>query len=131
MNNAEHRSTEKCRNSEYVARHPLGCRQCAELRPSIRTLDFGQGFYTTTNKEQAVNFAVKVYDRSMREGNTPKGKFISIYEADYEKMKRELDILRFESADGEWLDWQAGYLPRSIINFLSNEEPQGSSLCSG
>jgi hypothetical protein len=21
-----------------------------ELRPSIRTLDFGQGFYTTTNK---------------------------------------------------------------------------------
>jgi len=76
-----------------------------ELRPSIRTLDFGHGFYTTTNKEQSVNFAVKVYDRSMREGNTRKGKFINIYEADYEKMKRELDILRFESADGEWLDF--------------------------
>jgi hypothetical protein len=76
-----------------------------ELRPSIRTLDFGQGFYTTTNKEQAVNFAVKVYDRSTREGAAPKGKLISIYEADYEKMKRELDILRFESADDEWLDF--------------------------
>ena len=65
-----------------------------ELRSSTRTLDFGAGFYTTTNKEQAVNFAVKVYTRSIREGNTPKGKFISVYEADYEKMKQELDILR-------------------------------------
>jgi len=44
-----------------------------ELRASTRTLDFGAGFYTTTNKEQAVNFAVKVYTRSIREGNTPRG----------------------------------------------------------
>jgi hypothetical protein len=29
-----------------------------ELRSSTRTLDFGAGFYTTTNKEQAVNFAI-------------------------------------------------------------------------
>jgi len=38
-----------------------------ELRPSTRTLDFGSGFYTTTNKEQAVNFAVKDYARSIFE----------------------------------------------------------------
>jgi hypothetical protein len=76
-----------------------------ELRPSIRTLDFGPGFYTTTNKEQAINFAVKVYDRSIRTGGIPKGKFISIYEADYEAMQRELDILHFESADEAWLDF--------------------------
>ena len=49
-----------------------------ELRFSIRTLDFGPGFYTITNKEQAVNFAIKVYDRSKRAGNVPKGRFISI-----------------------------------------------------
>jgi hypothetical protein len=54
-----------------------------ELRPSIRTLDFGPGFYTTTNKEQATNFAAKVYDRSIRLGGIPKGKFINIYEVDY------------------------------------------------
>ena len=76
-----------------------------ELRLSIRTLDFGPGFYTTTNKEQAVNFAVKVYNRSVREGNTPKGKFISIYEADYEKIKDELVLLHFGSANEEWLDF--------------------------
>jgi hypothetical protein len=76
-----------------------------ELRSSTRTLDFGAGFYTTTNKEQAVNFAVKVYTRSIREGNTPGGKFISVYEADCENMKQKLDILHFKSADEAWLDF--------------------------
>jgi hypothetical protein len=76
-----------------------------ELRSSTRTLDFGAGFYTTTNKEQAVNFAVKVYNRSIREGTTPKGKFISVYEMDYERRKQELDILHFKAADEAWLDF--------------------------
>ena len=76
-----------------------------ELRFSTRTLDFGAGFYTTTNREQAVNFAVKVYTRSIREGNTPRGKFISVYEVDYKKMKQEFDILHFKSADESWLDF--------------------------
>ena len=39
-----------------------------EIRLSVRTLDFGQGFYTTTNKEQAVDFAIKVYNRTSRTG---------------------------------------------------------------
>ena len=76
-----------------------------ELRSSARTLDFGSGFYTTTNKEQAETFAVKVYNRSIRAGETPKGRFISIYEADYEAMQNELDILRFESPNEEWFDF--------------------------
>jgi len=76
-----------------------------ELRSSARTLDFGSGFYTTTNKEQAEVFAVKVYNRSIRAGETPKGKFISVYEADYETMQKELDILRFESPSEEWFDF--------------------------
>ena len=76
-----------------------------EFRPSIRTLDFGPGFSTTTNKEQAENFAIKVYDRSIRSGDTTKGKYISIYEADYEEIQKELDVLRFKSADEEWFDF--------------------------
>jgi len=76
-----------------------------KLQVTTRTLDFGAGFYTTTSKEQAVNFAFKVYTRSVKEGNTPKGKFISIYEIDYEKMKQELDILHFKTADEAWLDF--------------------------
>jgi hypothetical protein len=76
-----------------------------KLQATTRTLDFGAGFYTTTSKEQAVNFALKVYIRSMREGNIPKGKFISIYEVDYEKMKQKLDTLYFKIADEVWLDF--------------------------
>ena len=76
-----------------------------ELRPSIRTLDFGPGFYTTTKNEQAVNFTVKVYYRSIRAGDIPKGKFISIYEVDYETLQKELDALRFDSADETWFDF--------------------------
>jgi len=45
-----------------------------ELRTSTRTLDLGSGFYITTNKEQTETFAVKVYNRSIRTGETPKGK---------------------------------------------------------
>ena len=76
-----------------------------ELRSSTRTLDFGAGFYTTTNKEQAINFAVKVYNRSIRVGDTPQGKFVSVYEVNYEAMQKELDILRFESPSEEWFDF--------------------------
>jgi len=76
-----------------------------EIRPSIRTLDFGPGFYTTTNKEQAINFAVKVYERSIRTDDAPKGKFISIYDIDYEEMKKELDIMYFKSPDEAWFDF--------------------------
>jgi len=76
-----------------------------QLIPSARTLDFGLGFYTTTNKGQAENFAIKVYDRSIRSGSTPKGKFISIYDADYKAIESELDVLRFDSTDETWFDF--------------------------
>ncbi|GBU25090.1 hypothetical protein R83H12_01729 [Fibrobacteria bacterium R8-3-H12] len=32
----------------------------------FKTLDFGTGFYTTSNKEQAETFAHKVYNESYR-----------------------------------------------------------------
>ena len=76
-----------------------------ELRPATRTLDFGSGFYTTTNKKPAINFAIKVHERSLRSGNNPEGRFISIYNVDYESMHRELDIMHFESASEEWFDF--------------------------
>ena len=76
-----------------------------EIRPSTRTLDFGPGFYTTTNKEQAMDFASRVYARSIRTNAAPKGRFVSIYEANYETMQKELAILRFESADDAWFDF--------------------------
>ena len=76
-----------------------------ELRSSIRTLDFGPGFYTTTNRAQAKNFASKVYDRAVRAGNSPQGRFISVYELDYEAAEKECAILRFDFPGEAWFDF--------------------------
>lgn len=65
-----------------------------------RFLDFGSGFYTTTNKEQAIAFANKVYKRR-REG----AKVVSIYELDEQIAFVECSVLRFDSPDEAWLDF--------------------------
>ena len=48
-----------------------------KLIPQNRFLDFGFGFYTTTNKTQAIGFADKVYKRR-KEGS----RIVNIYELD-------------------------------------------------
>ena len=65
-----------------------------------RFLDFGFGFYTTTNKKQAIGFADKVYKRR-KDG----GRFVNIYEIDEQKAFTECSILRFDTADEAWLDF--------------------------
>jgi hypothetical protein len=71
------------------------------LLPQQRTLDFGFGFYTTTNREQAEVFAQKVAER--RES---KSGFVSVYEIQsIDILKRELSVLEFSSPDGAWLDF--------------------------
>ncbi len=67
-----------------------------------RYLDFGYGFYTTTNRAQAISFADKVYKRK-NEGS----KQISIYEIDEEKLFAECSVLRFDSPNEAWLDFVA------------------------
>ena len=65
-----------------------------------RFLDFGFGFYTTTNKAQAISFADKVFKRR-REG----GKIVSIYELDEQTAFAECSLLRFDAPDEAWLDF--------------------------
>ena len=65
-----------------------------------RFLDFGFGFYTTTNKAQAIAFADKVYKRR-KEG----GKIVNIYEVDEQKAFAECSVLRCDSPDEAWLDF--------------------------
>jgi hypothetical protein len=71
-----------------------------EILKSNRLLDFGIGFYTTSNLEQAIRWAQKVSSRN----NTNK-KFLSEYNFDIEKAKKELKIIEFISADEKWLDF--------------------------
>lgn len=67
-----------------------------------RYLDFGYGFYTTTNKVQAISFADKVYKRK-NEGTRQ----VSVYEIDEEKLFNECSVLRFDAPDEAWLDFVA------------------------
>lgn len=61
-----------------------------------RFLDFGYGFYTTLNKEQAENFAIKV---SSRRGGKPILNTYSLIEIEGLKVKE------FLLPDEEWLDF--------------------------
>lgn len=65
-----------------------------------RFLDFGYGFYTTTNKVQAIGFADKVTKR--RKEGIPT---VSIYEIDENKAFAECSVLRFDTPDEAWLDF--------------------------
>jgi len=68
------------------------------MRP-VRALDFGCGFYTTTNSEQARNFSKIVQDRN----GSAKG-YISIYTIDVDLFKKQ-NILYFNKPNKKWLDF--------------------------
>lgn len=81
--------------SNMIVDHP-------KLIKQNRYLDFGFGFYTTTNRDQAVNFAGKVAERR----KTGKA-ILNIYSVDEKEAFQECQVLRFDRPDAEWLDFVA------------------------
>ena len=65
-----------------------------------RFLDFGFGFYTTTNREQAKNFALKVAQRRKSGEAT-----LNIYSIEENEAFKECSLLRFETPDEKGLDF--------------------------
>lgn len=65
-----------------------------------RFLDFGFGFYTTTNKTQAISFADKVVKRRKTGEKT-----VSIYEIDETAAFSECSVLCFDDSGEAWLDF--------------------------
>jgi len=70
------------------------------LNLSRKNLDFGAGFYTTENKDQAVDFSKKVM---IRKGQ--KKRAVSVYDFNLNIADSDLDILRFQTPDRTWLDF--------------------------
>ena len=64
------------------------------------TRSFGIGFYTTTNKEQAISFSLKVVKR-ITEGIPT----VNIYDFNMDEAKKECSILSFDGPTEEWLDF--------------------------
>ena len=81
--------------SNVAVEHPKLIRQ-------NRYLDFGFGFYTTTNRDQAVNFAQRVTEHRKTGAAT-----LNIYLVEEAVAFRECSLLRFDSPDEAWLDFVA------------------------
>ncbi len=79
---------------------------CVEVRePRLlecqRALDFGSGFYTTTDREQASRWAKRVAWR-LKSGNA----LVNVYEVDEDAMGI-LKVLSFPAPDAKWLRFVA------------------------
>lgn len=72
-----------------------------ELIEQNHTLDFGLGFYTTTNRDQAAQFAKKVVDRNGGLGLAT----INRYEFDDSLARQILDVIVFPEPNDAWLDF--------------------------
>lgn len=75
---------------------------CPKIVKQNRFLDFGFGFYTTTNRGQAVNFAIKVAERRQS-----KEAILNIYEMKEQIAFKECSLLQFDAPDERWLDFVA------------------------
>lgn len=73
-----------------------------ELIEQNRLLDFGKGFYTTTNKDQATNFAQKVV---VHKGGKA---IVNSYELDEANIKG-LSVKMFDGPNEEWLDFVSAH----------------------
>lgn len=82
-----------------------------------RYLDFGFGFYTTTNKAQAISFADKVTKRRKNGERS-----VSVYELDETKAFSECKVLQFDYANEAWLDFvsdnRAGIYKGETYDFI-------------
>ena len=72
-----------------------------KLLKTQRELDFGNGFYTTSDLHQASNWAHRT--AKLRGTGKP---FVTVYEID-DKAFDTLRVLRFENANAEWLRYVA------------------------
>lgn len=68
-----------------------------EIRKPNRTLDYGEGFYTTTDHKQAVDW-VKRNKTDAEVG------YVNVFEIDIDEIKKQ-NILWFDSPTKEWIDF--------------------------
>ena len=74
-----------------------------KIMQSKRLLDFGTGFYLTSDYEQAKKWAIRTTAR--REKGVPIISVFSFDESEFEK----LDVLIFDAANKEWLRYVAAH----------------------
>lgn len=89
--------------SNVIVREP-------KIIDSDRALDFGKGFYLTTDFEQAKRWAILTTKRRS------KGKpIVTVYEISENSMEN-LSILKFDSANREWLEYVSAHRKNITLN---------------
>ncbi len=73
--------------------------ECPEIIESVRTLDYGKGFYTTTSIDQA-----KLWVLRKLNGRDKKAGFVNVYDFD-EQFASKLNVLTFGSPNEDWVDF--------------------------
>lgn len=68
-----------------------------EIRKPNRTLDYGEGFYTTTDYNQAKDW-VQRHNKDAEQG------YVNVYEVDMDEIKKQ-NTLWFDSPTEEWIDF--------------------------
>lgn len=71
-----------------------------DIQSGRKATDFGKGFYTTTNFEQAKKWAILKKNREQGEKAV-----VSVYEVPDDILNREFSVLWFESATKDWLEF--------------------------
>lgn len=72
-----------------------------KLISALHTLDFGPGFYTTSNFDQAAEFAKKVVDRNKGAGVPT----VTTFSFDEDAALAVFDVRRFAAPADDWLDF--------------------------
>ena len=67
-----------------------------------RNLDFGEGFYVTDIREQAVKWAERISRRKLM------SPVLNVYEFDVDSAQKGFRYLKFDSYDRAWLDFIVG-----------------------
>ena len=91
------------------------CVSQPSLRPLTRRLDFGAGFYTTSDLEQAGKWA-----RIKKRRKIAEQAWVSIYDATAVFELSDLRVKHFEHADEQWLDF--------VMKYRTSEELPGAGF---
>lgn len=92
--------------------------KCPDIQQGRKATDFGKGFYTTTNFEQAKKWAI--LKRNRERGSKA---IVSVYEVPGDILDREFSVFRFDGATKEWLEF--------VVNNRRGKESQSYDLIMG
>lgn len=86
-------------NSTLTVYHGSPCRvEHPLVKAGRENLDFGQGFYVTDLRQQAISWATRLT-------NEGRPQWLNTYELDIERVRQAYRCLRFETYDRAWLDF--------------------------